>query len=290
MQHPYASSDYAYCFSEWGQPVPLGKQTTLLARSLPHHSGHDLTGLYPRLPLSEMLNWPSEFEALAAQGYVSLAWVSDVFFAPDPAQLSILLDRHFAFKTHFIHDRQQPFAYDRHHRYEVNKAHRQCQFREVALADILPAWQTLYAELDTKHQLEGFARFSPAHFQQLAHLPWLRSFGAFHEDELIAAQLWVIDGDYAYYHLSAASSVGYRRSASYGLLDVALQALPVRQLDLGAAAGLNPAPDDGLTRFKRGFANRTAAAYFCGKILHQPTYATLCNGLAPTSFFPAYRQ
>ena len=63
-------------------------------------------------------------------------------------------------------------------------------------------------------------------------------------------------------------------------------------LQLGAGAGLDPQSDDGLTRFKRGWATGSKTAYLCGRIFDREAYAALvqARGVSATDYFPAYRQ
>jgi hypothetical protein len=89
--------------------------------------------------------------------------------------------------------------------------------------------------------------------------------------------------------------LGYDLRASFALFWSAIAhfaSTDVRWLDLGAGAGLNGAGDDGLNRFKRGWASATRTAYFCGRIFDRDLYSALskASGTRPTDFFPAYRH
>jgi hypothetical protein len=67
----------------------------------------------------------------------------------------------------------------------------------------------------------------------------------------------------------------------------------VRWLDLGGVAGLSEgAPEDGLQRFKAGWATGTRPSFLCGRVLQPSVYADLATkrGIAESSYFPAYRR
>jgi hypothetical protein len=105
--------------------------------------------------------------------------------------------------------------------------------------------------------------------------------------------LWIREADVAYYHLAGYTEVGYRHKVSFALFWTALEFFSdaVHWLGLGAAAGLQPQSDDGLTRFKRGWATGTRTAYLCGRISDHRRYASLVRaaGTTGTPYFPAYR-
>jgi hypothetical protein len=91
--------------------------------------------------------------------------------------------------------------------------------------------------------------------------------------------------------LAAYSDVGYQLKASYALFWHALEWLAERVslVSLGGAAGISVETQDGLARFKQGWATETRLAYLCGRVLHPERYAALAPS-QPTDFFPAYRQ
>jgi hypothetical protein len=98
-------------------------------------------------------------------------------------------------------------------------------------------------------------------------------------------------GTTAHYHLAAYSDEGYRSGASFALFDVALDVLraDAAVLDLGGAAGLTDAADDGLSRFKRGWSTGVRPAYIGGVILDRIAYRAATARRGRSDFFPAYR-
>ena len=65
----------------------------------------------------------------------------------------------------------------------------------------------------------------------------------------------------------------------------------MKYLDLGGAAGLENAPTDGLSQFKRGWSNATRLVYLCGRVLDPQAYGRICErqGTGDMDYFPAYR-
>jgi hypothetical protein len=152
----------------------------------------------------------------------------------------------------------------------------------------------LYDYLIRRHSIRGIQAFSRDSFRTMFDVPELVALRAIDRGgEYVGAQLWFQQGEVAYYHLGAANERGYRCSCSYALYDAAIEHFrgKVRWLDLGGAAGLNE-KDDGLTRFKQGWANSTKTAFLCGRILNQRRYDELTASARAeaSSFFPAYRS
>jgi hypothetical protein len=115
------------------------------------------------------------------------------------------------------------------------------------------------------------------------------------EGESVGAHLWYIQVEVAYSHLAAASPRGYDLMVLYALYFRACEHFrgKVRYVDFGAGAGLEAGgEEDGLTRFKRGWANTSRTAYFCGRVLDRTRYAKIlaARGLGDEGYFPAYRK
>jgi hypothetical protein len=149
----------------------------------------------------------------------------------------------------------------------------------------------LYQALLMRKDTAGLLRFSPQIFARQFEVPGLTLLRAEAHGVIVGMAMWYQQGDVAYFHLSAYDAEGYKwGGASYALLWTAWEwfAPRVRWLALGAAAG-TIARDDGLSRFKSGWATASRTAYFCGRILDPTRYEALaCRG-ARTDYFPAYR-
>ena len=292
----YLSERYARSLAEFGEPRRLPQSGGwLLVRPIPGMDHLDAMGCYP---VFSCMNWDhlsADLDALAPE-LVSVCLVPDPFAAPDADALrAIFPDVMTPFKEHFVVDLSVPKASmaNKHHRYYARKARREC---EVEACDtpshFLDDWVTLYDALADRHHLSGIKAFSRDAFAAQLETPGLTVLRAVVGGTTVAAHLWYTHGDVATSHLAALSDRGYSLNASYALYDFAIEFFgdKVRWLNLGAGAGIDGANDDGLTRFKRGWATGTRTAYFCGRVLNPERYDALTAGLPDTAYFPAYRS
>jgi hypothetical protein len=292
MTHPYASRAYAESLAHVGAALAVPAwDGQVLVRPTPDGSGCDAMGPYPLTAIPRDADLAGGLETLGAAGLVSVVLVADDRLRPSLESLGRAFDVARPFKSHFLHDRSLgPVAYAKHHRYELKRALARVEAREIVLADHLPAWTALYGELAGRHGLAGLHAFPAAHHEALARLPGLRAFGAFTDSGLVSAHLFVTHDGYAVSHLAASAPEGYATGAAYAVNDLAIAALTdCETINFGGGAGFGDDPNDGLVRFKRGFSNRTAPAFLCGKVLDPAAYEMLSRGFARTGFFPAYR-
>jgi hypothetical protein len=290
----YAHPAYIHSLAEFGRPVHLPSSGGwLLERRIGDTSYRDAMGAYP---LFSCLNWKGLAADLNQLGseLVSVAVAPDPFGDYDVDLLRSCFDRVVAFKSHFVVDLTQPYGV-KHHRYYARKA-----LRDVAVdipanpEGMIDAWAGLYDHLIRRHSLKGIKAFSRQAFARQFQVPGLVVAGAATSDgEYVGAHLWYVDRDVAYSHLAATNEVGYRLSCAYAIYDAALEYFKgkVRWVDLGGGAGAN-SKEDGLTRFKQGWANCVKPAYFCGRILNAERYAELVKaaGAESETYFPAYRR
>jgi len=288
---PYRSPAYAHALAARGPVLPVAPWGTgVLARAIPGAGRQDATGFYPLASIAPDADLPAGLDALRAKGLVSVVGVRDPFDAPPLDRFIAAFDLCRPFKTHFVIDRVLgPPRYTDHHEAEVRRAHRRCTVAAVPLSNHLADWQRLYNGLVERHRVTGTACFSPEHFARLATLDALTAFAGVADGRIIAMALWLRGGEVAYNHLGASDAEGYRRAASYALYDAAIRHFAdCRILDLGGNAGPADA-DDGLSRFKRGFANATATAHLFGAVLDRPAYTAFCAGRPEAAHFPVYR-
>ena len=292
MSHPYASEAYARSLGHVGEAVAVPEWGGhVLTRPTPHGAAHDAMGPYPLTVMSEGADLPGGLQRLADEGMVSVVLVLDDRLRPGMAALEQAFDFVRPFKSHVLHDRAHgPLELGKHHRYELRRAQARVEAREIALSDHLAAWQTLYGELAGRHGLGGLHDFPAAHHEALAQLPGARTFGAFIEGRLVSAHVFITHDGYAISHLAASAVEGYETGAAYAVNDLAIAALTdCEAINFGGGSGSGDDPADGLVRFKKGFANTTAPAWLCGKVLNPETYATLSAGHGDGAYFPAYR-
>lgn len=264
----------------------------MLVRPIPGSPWHDAFGCYPLAAISQDADLKAGLERLHAADLVSVALVPDPLISPPQELFASVFSVCSPFKTHYLIDREAgPIRFGATHRRWIRKALEGSAVTPILLGDALDEWQTLYGHTMTRHGVTGIQTFTPAYFAALAKMPELTALAACSGGRIIAMALWVRQGDIAYYHLGASSPEGYATQAMYGLFAAANEHLAdCRVIDLGGAAGIHDNPEDGLAYFKRGFANQTTTAYFCGSCLDLERYALLTANRPETSYFPAYRQ
>lgn len=297
----YASPFYARSLAEFGDPLPLPEcGGWLLERAVPGSSRRDAMGCYPLFSCCDWTKLDDDLDRAGKQ-LVTVALVVDPFSPLARNELETCFDRVIPFKEHFIVDLDLPSErhVTRHHRYYARKSLNTAKVHAVTdPARHLDEWVGLYANLIARHQLRGIKAFSRESFRRQLEVPGLVMFTAVQEERTIGAQLWYIQGNVAYSHLTAVNDEGYGCRATYGIYWTAIETFKqcfagkVRWLDLGAGAGLGCGQNDGLAEFKRGWSSGTRPAFFCGRIFDPPTYAELSRAVLadPAGYFPAYRQ
>lgn len=287
----YARIDYAEAFGGQVLDVPEW-QTAVLRRPIPASEWEDALGPYPLCLMGGKADLEAGLERMRAAGLVSVALVTDPVTGPSPAHLSAAFALCRPFKRHYLIDRS--LGQDRlpaSHRRGRRKALRECEVNALPLQSSLGDWERLYRGIIGRHRIAGLQKFSPEYFETLAGMPEVEAFAATLGGEIVSMALWVRSPEVVYYHLGASDTRGYEAQAMYGIFAAALEhfaSAPV--IHLGGAAGISSDEEDGLARFKRGFANHEAEAYFCGASLYPERYAALVGAGASDAFFPAYRQ
>ena len=291
--HGYAHPLYAQSLAEFGTPLHLpASGGWLLARSIPGSPAQDAMAPYPLFCCS---NWNGLQDDLSTLWHdlVSVVLVADPFGAYDEGLLHACFDRVTPFKQHYVVDLERGGSFGKsHHRYRARSELRDvtvevCEPSEQLLAD----WIALYSHLVQRHSLAGIQAFSAESFRVQFTVPGLVALRALDQSgECVGVQLWYVQGEVAFSHLTAASERGYHLACLYAVYETAIQHFRgrVRWLNLGGGAGLNAA-SDGLTKFKEGWSNGSKTAWLCGRVLNARAYEQLSNFLQ-TSYFPAYRQ
>lgn len=294
----YLHPDYAESLSEFGKPRTLPRSGGhLLVRQIPDTDQADAMGCYPLFCCDDWGKLSEDIKELQDE-IVSVALVTDAFGSGKPEDLSkCFADKMFHYKDHFVVDFTIDGSHEisGHHKRNLNKAQRdvtveRCEPVSAALED----WIDLYEVLIGRHQIKGLTAFSRRAFEKLFQVPGLTVFKAVHHGEPVGMLLWLAQKEYGYYHLGAYSERGYELGASFPLFHTAIEHFRsegLRGLNLGAGAGTGAKQQDGLSRFKQGWANATRPVYFCGRIFDRDRYAKLVNGNegSNTNYFPAYR-
>jgi hypothetical protein len=292
----YEHKFYACSLYEIGEPRRLPRSGGhLLLRAIPGTPCRDGMGCYPLFCCND---WAGLGEDIAGLGreLVSVALVADPFGPLSLEELARCFpDVARPFKDHYVVDLSRDPAefVAPHHLRNARKGLRALQVELVREpVRLLDDWIRLYGTLTERHGLEGIHRFSPAAFEMQLRVPGCRALAAYDNGAVVGMLLWYEQGEVAYYHLGAFDERGYALRASFALFRTAIDAFAaagLRWLCLGGGAGVEAA-ENGLSRFKRGWATGTRTAYFCGRILDPDRYALLSRRHPPSSFFPRYRQ
>jgi hypothetical protein len=293
----YAHPGYADSLAEFGSPRLLsGCGGWLLERPIPGGTYRDAMGCYPLFACRDWSRLPEDLDALG-QDLVSVVVVADPFGAGDDGFLRRCFDRVVPFKEHFVVDltRPVPGSASTHHRRYSKRALREVIVERVeSPTEFSAEWEMLYRGLVERHRIRGIPALSPTALSKQLAVPGMAVWRARRDGETVGATLWLQHGDVAYYHLGAYAEAGYRSRASFALFWTAIEsfaAMGLRWLDLGGGAGSGAtAADDGLTRFKRGWATASRAVYLCGRVPAPAVYRRLTEALPPTEYFPAYRH
>ena len=296
-RHPYATERYAASLQHWGTSIDVPEWgTSVIVRSfLQKHK--DAAGPYPLCMLSAEADIPAGLERLKRMGLVSVVLVVDSAVFNDQPELGRYFDMVSPFKSHFIYQRSEaPFQYSSHHRYEVKFATKRVEVRPFDPKNDMTEWIGLYSSLVERHQLVGLHAFPTSSLEICASLDGFFGLAAWIDDNMVSCHLWVQHGDRAHSHLAASNTQGYTSRAAYALNDAMINsqwAKNLSELNFGGGAGTGNDPDDGLSKFKRGFSNRIDRSYICGKVLDLDKYLALSQATKNTTtaaFFPAYRS
>ncbi len=295
----YASKQYAESFTQHGavQHLPAS-DSWVIQRHIEDSPYKDAIGCYP---LFSCANWDMLEEDINsfAEDIIAFSLVTDPFSQFDAHQLQALFpDVCKPFKSHFILDLDLDLrkVVRSNHLRNAKKARKTLHITYVdEPATCLQNWITLYDHLIERHEIEGIARFSHYAFAKQFDTPGLHVYQASLGGEIVGMVLFYQMGETVYYHLGAYSPTGYAHRASFGIFWQAIvdfKSRHARWLNLGSGAGLSESEENGLVRFKKGWASDTRTAWFCGKILNQPIYTQLTSQAAQhqSTFFPAYRS
>jgi hypothetical protein len=289
---PYADASYVASLADIGDPVHLPRSGGwLLSRRVADTGRRDLTGPYPLLSCSR---WDVLADDLAAldDDVLSVVAVADPLGTWEPADLEAAFPDHLVpFKRHLVRDLDRPASLPAHHRRRLRHAARAVDVEVCAdPTDHLDDWVALYDFLVARHRMTGISAFSRDSFSRQLAVPRMVALRAERQGVTVGMTLWLVGGDTAYYHLGASTAEGYELSASYALFAEALdhlRGLGVARVDLGGSAGA-ASREDGLFRFKQGWANAELPAHLGGRVLDRRAYAAL-RPAGDTTWFPAYR-
>ncbi len=297
----YLSRRYAESLYHVGSPLKLDESGAwVIERSIPDSRDTDVVGCYPLMACKE---WDLLAEDIAKleDHVVSFTMVTDPLGDFEEQSLGqVFPSLCKPFKRHHLVDLQSDFetSIASNHARNAKKAARVLNFvREEQPLSILDDWISMYDNLVERHAIKGVAAFSREAFALQLDTPGIIVYSALQAGVRVGMVLFYVMNNSVYYHLGAYLPAGYENKASFGIFRSALDDFKregYHFLNFGGGAGLIEDEEDGLTRFKRGWANEQRTAYLCGAILNHNAYSDLTNALAggsaTTSFFPAYRS
>lgn len=296
----YFSPDYAASLAGFGRARHLPSCDGWVVERDAGGGAKDAMGPYPLFACSNWEGLGKDLEVLGEEGLVSLGLVADPFGTwTEQGLRRCFPDRLTRFKDHFVADLHhlRPETLSKHHRYYARKALRDISadvLTGAAASSFLDEWVDLYRTLVARHGLVGIKAFSREAFAVQLAIPGMVVLRAREDGKTVGAHLWYVTGDVAYSHLAALSDRGYALNAAYALYWCAMEHFrdKVRWLEIGAGAGTSTDAEDGLTRFKRGWATGTRPVWFCGRIFDRVRYEALAasRSLSDSSYFPAYRS
>jgi hypothetical protein len=295
----YSSPTYARALAHVGTAEPLPRAGGwCLLRPIPGTPWRDAAGPYPFLSCAEWSALATDVAALAPVA-ISAVVVTDPLADVAAERLAAgFPDLCREYKEHFVVDlaNSAPASWAPHHRRNAARGRRDTDVEILASPEAwLPDWVRVYDHLIDRHAITGPARFPPESFALQFTIDGLLAARASVGGETVAMTLWFVMGDRAYYHLGAATERGYGLRAMFALFATIIEELARRgvgRLCLGAGAGVHDG-SEGLTRFKRGWANRSVPNYVCGRILDPVAYASACDLAGrprAADYFPAYRR
>jgi hypothetical protein len=295
----YSHSGYAASLAEFGTPRLLPRSAGwLLERQILFTLYRDAMGCYPLFACQDWSQLRLDLDELQGE-LVSVAIVADPFGEHDPAYLrECFPDLVVPFKQHMLTDlTRSPESYvSAHHRRNARKALERLNVERCVDATLFAdEWNSLYDNLVKRHGIHGLTAFSPKSFRAQLAVPGMVMFRASQAEETVGITLWYVDRGVAYYHLGAYSETGYQLGASFAIFWRVIESFSAQGLtwfNLGAGAGLSRDQDDGLSRFKRGWATNTRNVYFCGRVFDQERYAEIISisQVSASDYFPAYRK
>lgn len=267
----------------------------ILVRQIPRLDDFDAIGCYPIFSCTDWSKLSLDLETIKNE-LVTLALVSDCFGNYTKSSLQEHFDVVIPFKNHYVVRSNIPLnkIISRHHRYYARKSLRTVSVKLCPEPELfLDEWVELYQNLIERHQLVGLKAFSTFSFTRQFQVPGIVMFRVLYRDTPVGAQIWYTQQDIAYSHLTVMNPLGYKLRASYALYMTAIEYFfdRVKWIDLGAGAGIKADINDGLSIFKRGWANQTQTTFFCGRIFKPERYSQLIQTKPAgyKQYFPAYR-
>lgn len=304
MQKAYRSLNYANCFKESGDVYRLPQTDSYLIQK-PYKDGFsDLCSVYP------FYDPPKKHQ------FYHIDLIADINSITDPNILSVTIVTNplmkwaempvgkdnwcwsycKEFKTHYYIDYREKLDLPSNHKRNIKKSLNSLDIKIDMISSNEKKAQSFigfYKNLVKRHDIVGFADFPDSYFLSLFNVPGIMLLEAYPKGsrEPCGQITYLLDGEYAYYHLAAYNEEGYANNASFGMMHSAIEyfrSLGVNKLLLGGSAGMIEDENDGLARFKKGFSNKSIKNHILGKVLNESKYNEFSKGINK-EYFPLYR-
>jgi len=291
--HPF----YAQSFSEIGEPIFLPKSRGwLIKRKIPGTQYYDAMGPYPLFFCENWDDLTDDLENLKGQ-IISVSFVINPFPINLNDNFKYYFDVYYAYKDHYILDLSIPLnqSISKSRRKDARRALRNISIEIKSTQEIdVYEWEELYRNLIDRHNIKGIRSFSHESFRKQLSIPDIYYFRGLNKGEIVGGNLFIIQNNVAYYHLSAQIDIGYKLDTSYAIMWSAIEFLSekVKWLNLGGTTNFSSNEKSGLDQFKNGWSSGTAPSFFCGKILNKNLYIELLKSknLTDNAWFPVYRK
>jgi hypothetical protein len=291
----YFNTGYTQSLSEFGHPLPIiGSRGSLLERAIGDTGLRDAMGGYPLFCCEDWSALRADLHDLRDR-LVSVVVAPDPMSAPGLDLLTVIFDHVRRYRDHFVirTGRRLDSFISRRHREHALKA-----LRRIEVERCEDPWRfagefdRLFGVLAARHGIRGLRRFSSMAFARQFALPGLVMFRATTGGRTVGLDTWYLQGDCAQGHLSALDESAYDLHAAYAIKWRVIEYFndKVEWIILGGGRSLDQS--DGLSAFKRGWANDTRASWICGRVLQPERYASLPQPSADgeADYFPSYRR
>lgn len=279
----------------------------MLERSIPNTKFTDLCSIYPfhSSTATDLVAYKKDkkiYKELKDKGIISMVLVSNPLKDIVSSHLGFNdlenvsgFDTICPFKTHFIIDLNKSLILPQNHRRNIRKASEEIEVKNVILTpsnieEYSDKFADVYSVLAERHNITGLPNFSRWQLANQLRVKGTILLEALKEGKTCGFLLFYLEENNAYYHLGCYTEEGYKVCASYALMDSAIKffkQIGINTILLGGSSGSGS--EDGLYRFKQGWANSSKQNYLLFKIINPEIYKELSKEKSG-NYLPLYRS
>ena len=291
----YDSFEYINSFKSHGELIQLPLSKLWVVKRKINHCSYDFKGIYPFSSCVDPNLIDEDLAPFRNQEIASISFVSNPY---DDFKFNDCLDNwsvknkykeHYSiklspdyFKSLSQNTRKHINRSIRKHTFQITKPHQ----------SLIDEFYSLHENIIKKHDVSGDNFIDKAMVQDQFKTPNSLIASTSYQDKLLSAMLIFQSNETSYWYLAATHPEAYSHNSNYALFSETIKYLiekGIRIVHLGGNAGSKNAAD-GLSMFKRKWANQSNFTYFCGDELNSDLYKELCT-LYPNKkpdYFPAY--